>query len=211
MRDFRAEPIRSAERTRFVNNAFERATHSDVIKRPFPRLKYYFPPHDAEFNSAWLKNWSSLKLRVTEEELGEIRDHFGDAVALYFQFLRGYFMALAIPSFIGITTWLGGFHFSRLYSVLLVLWSLIFVEGWKLRERQLSVRWGNYQVASTHGKVRIGFKAEAKITSPVTGEEVPYSPWWRRELRVAASIPALLGFAALLAGIISVIFCVEGE
>ena len=209
-RDFRRNPLDTAERVRLVGGILERALYSPQSDKPFPRLLSYFPPHDPEFNTHWLKSWSNVNISIPEEQLVEIKDQFGESVALYFEFLRYYFLALGIPAFVGITTWAGGYHFSKLYSFLLVLWSNLFLEGWKLRERQLSVRWGTFGT-SKHGKVRLGFKPEETMTSEVTGEEIPYSPWWRRELRISATVPAIFAAAAGLAAIITLIFCGEGR
>ena len=127
---------------------------------------------------------------------------------MYFEFLRFYFLGLALPAFFGLTTWLGGFYFSRLYSVLLVIWSIVFIEAWKLRERQLSVRWGTYGL-SKQPRLRFGWKPEQYITSAVTGEKVPHAPWYTRELRTAASVPVVFAFAAALGLVISTIFATE--
>ena len=206
LRDFSQDPLIPSERLRLVNQMVAPAV------RACPQVAYYFPPHDHRFNTHWLRSWtsSSTVLQIPEEQLVRIRDHFGSSIALYFEFLRYYFLSLVFPSFIGTITWLGGYHFSRLYSVLILLWSILALEGWKLRERQLAVRWNTYGI-SKRGTVRPDFKAEDVVTSPITGQKVPYSPWWRREAKIAATIPALVGFAALLAAVISTIFVVEGE
>lgn len=209
-RDFHRFNLTSAERIRHVCSVMRRSLHSDETDQPFPRLDSYFPPHDKDFDSEWLKNWSGLSISIPERELTRIKDNFGEDIALYFQFLRYYFVALAVPTFIGLSTWLGGHHFSKLYSIILVLWSVCFVEGWRLREKQISVRWGSYGI-SQRGPVRLGFKAESTVQSSVTGQSVPYSPWWKRELRVTATIPALLGFSLVLAAVITLIFFGEGQ
>ena len=209
-RNFEREPVKSAERVRLAHGVLERALYSPNTDKPYPRLASYFPPHDPDFNTQWLKSWSYSNIVIPEDELVQVRDQFGEGVALYFQFLRYYFVGLGIPSFIGLSTWLGGYHFSKVYSVLLVIWSVVFLEGWKLQERQISVRWGSYNT-SKHGKVRLQFKAEETVQSAITGDQVPYSPWWRRELRVASTVAALFGFALLLAGLVTMVFFGEGE
>jgi len=207
-RDFNEKPFYPAERARHAATVLERALVDHSTLNPYPRLKAYFPPHDPAFNSRWLTQWSSLALQIPEDQLLAVRYHFGDAVAMYFEFLRFYFLALAIPAFFGLTSWMGGFYFSRLYSFILVIWSVLFVEAWKLRERQLSVQWGTYGL-SKQARVRVGWKPEATITSAVTGEKVPHAPWYHRELRTAASIPVVFAFAGVLGLVISFIFATE--
>lgn len=202
------KPFYPAERARHTATLLERALVDQKDPHPYPRLKSYFPPHDPAFNSRWLTQWSSFSLQIPQEQLLAVRYHFGDAVAMYFEFLRFYFLALAAPAFFGLSTWLAGFFFSRLYSIILVLWSICFIEAWKLRERQLSVRWGTYGI-SQQPRVRIGWKPEQYITSAVTGERIANAKWYTRELRTLASVPVVFAFAAVLALVISFIFATE--
>lgn len=178
---------------------------------PYQRIASYFPLHDNKFNSRWLNQWAKVQLFIPDSQLSEIRDHFGDGVALYFEFLRYYFRALAFPAFVGLSAWLGGHYFSRLYSFCLVVWSIVFVESWKIRERKLSVRWGTMGISHDTADLRPGFKPEEIITSPITGQKVAHSPWWKREGRMLAGVPALFGFAAGLSILICCIFSAEGR
>jgi hypothetical protein len=67
---------------------------------------------------------------------------FGDSVALYFSSLPSYSRALIFPSILGTVFYLLGQPYSLLYSTLLLLWSITFVEWWRIRELILSVRLG---------------------------------------------------------------------
>jgi anoctamin-10 len=167
--------------------------------------------HNEVFNERWLQQWSKAQISIPDSQLSDIRDNLGDGVALYFEFLRYYFKALAFPAFVGLSTWLGGHYFSKLYSFTLVVWSILFVESWRIQERKLSVRWGTYGISKDDVSLRPGFKTEGFVTSPITGQQVPYSPWWLRESRMLAGIPAVLGFAVGLAVVICCIFSVESR
>ena len=52
-------------------------------KAPFTRVTGLFPPHDPEFNAAWLKRWtsSSSLFSIPEAELDKLRNHFGESIA----------------------------------------------------------------------------------------------------------------------------------
>lgn len=63
-------------------------------------------------------------------------------VALYCAFLHCYFFFLSVPAILGFATWLNLGAFSITYGSLLSLWSIVFVEYWKIREADLSLRWG---------------------------------------------------------------------
>jgi hypothetical protein len=84
--------------------------------------------------------------------------------------------------------------YSPVYSIILLLWSITFVEWWIIRERILSVRWG------TQGS----FKVEKH-----RADYIPGSPWWKKEMRMVASIPVIILFASVLAGLLTAIFLFE--
>lgn len=119
---------------------------------------------------------------------------FGDSIALYFFFLTAYTRALIFPAVLGVIFYFRGTPYSTLYSTLLFLWSITFVEWWRLQERILSVRW------CTRGSWRV---------EKQRADHVPNLPWWKQEMRVVASIPVILLFATILAVILTGIFVLE--
>ncbi|KZP13192.1 DUF590-domain-containing protein, partial [Athelia psychrophila] len=150
------------------------------------------PLHDTDFNKTWLKVWTTTQFSTVN--VSSIRAQFGDSVALYFTFLSVYFKALAFPSVLGIVFWYRGEPYSALYSHLLVLWSVTFVEYWRIRERILALRWG------TSGALKVE-RFRAHYT--------PGFPWWKKELRVLASVPVTLLFTGILAALMTGIFMLE--
>ena len=124
----------------------------------FPHLVSLFPPHDMAFNREWLGRWSARShiLRAgSHEELTWIKDHLGEGVALYFAFLRFYWTSLAFPAFIGALFWLAGRSYSPVYAFLVVSWSIVFVESWRLKERVLAVAWGTHGVHNEIGRAHV--------------------------------------------------------
>ncbi|KAF9921242.1 hypothetical protein BGZ65_010524, partial [Modicella reniformis] len=88
------------------------------------------PLHDKVFNKAWLKSWSK-KWILNQEDLSRVRDHFGEKVAYYFEFLQFYFQWLAAPTALGVLVHFFGSSFSIFYGVSVVIWSTVFTEFWK--------------------------------------------------------------------------------
>jgi anoctamin-10 len=119
---------------------------------------------------------------------------FGEAVALYFAFLNSYTRALLFISVAGLANFYFGQAYSILYSSFLFLWSLIFVEYWRVRERIYSATWGCL------GSVRV----EHHRPRYVEGH-----PWWKRELKVLVSVPVIALFASVLAVLLTAIFVLE--
>lgn len=114
-------------------------------------------------------------------------------MALYFAFLSSYTKSLVFISGIGAAFYFFAAPYSTLYSVFLVLWSITFVEWWRIKQRVLSVRWG------TRGSFRVE-KRRANYKAIA---------WWRRDLRIMTSIPVILFFAAILAVLLTGIFVFE--
>ena len=118
---------------------------------------------------------------------------FGEAVALYFLFLQGYTKFLIFISAAGVAFYTFGQPYSTLYSSILLVWAVTFVEWWRIKQRVLSVRWG------TRGSFR------------VEKRRAHYKPiaWWKRDLRAVTSLPVMLFFAAILASLLTGIFVFE--
>ncbi len=163
--------------------------------------------HDHEFNEAWIRAWTTRQLgfvkfdkireQVSTQFIATLNHpdfvQFGEAVAIYFHFLSFYTKHLLFISAVGIGFYFFAQPYSTIYSSILLLWSITFVEWWRIKQRQLSVRWG------TKGSFRVE-KRRAQY--------VPL-PWWRKDLRALASLPVILFFASVLAVLLTGIFVFE--
>lgn len=155
-------------------------------------IESIFPLHDHNFNEMWVRAWKPRN--IASVQLERVRDQFGDALAYYFAFLGSYTKFLVFPAALGV-----GAHFflppySPIYSFLLSIWSIVFVEWWRVHERILALRFG------TRGSFKVE-KCRAQYTQGLS--------WWGRELRVLASIPVILLWAAMLTIILTAIFVFE--
>lgn len=84
--------------------------------------------------------------------LNKIRGYFGEKIALYFEFLRFYQVALIIPSIIGFVVFIVQrtlpaqdttlLALNVIYSIIMSIWATVFLEMWKRREASLSIIWG---------------------------------------------------------------------
>lgn len=119
---------------------------------------------------------------------------FGEGVALYFAFLASYTHTLLFIALIGLVAHYFGHAYSITYSSLLFLWSVVFVEYWRIRERLYAVSWGCL------GSVRV----ENHRPNYTEGHL-----WWKRELKILLSVPVIALFASLLALLLTAIFIFE--
>ncbi|CEH13517.1 Protein required for meiotic chromosome segregation [Ceraceosorus bombacis] len=181
-----------------------------IKSKEWPHLLDIAALHDTAYNKAWIERWGKLgsMLSIKDADLDTLRDHFGEQVALYFGFLAFYFSSLLVLAPIALFFWSNAGPFSASYSVLLVLWVLGFTESWRMREKKLSVRWGTYGT-DVIAQRRKDFKPETTRVDKATGEKEEVFEWWRRESRMAVSIPVMLFFAALLGAVLTTMFAVE--
>lgn len=148
-------------------------------RAPFEHVKSIFPPHDTEFNNRWISQWSDrshFSIKIPQTELDEIKDIYGEAIGYYFAFLNYYFQMLVIPTGMGFVAWMFGNEFSITYAVCLILWSLVFVETWSVKERLLAVKWKSLYCHKVE-KWRMQFKPEKIIINLVTNEPMGFFPW----------------------------------
>jgi hypothetical protein len=156
----------------------------------------------------WIDSWNH-KWLIGEQDLQLIRDHFGEKLAFYFAFLQNYFLWLSVPAVMGVIV-----HFTLkntfniIYGILMMLWSIIYLEVWKRKERNLAVKWGvrNY---SKHDKQHAGFTGEKMVIDEITGEQTPYCPPWKLFVRRAVTVPGVAIAAAGLSLVVGFVFAVE--
>ncbi|KAG8220382.1 calcium-activated chloride channel-domain-containing protein, partial [Butyriboletus roseoflavus] len=195
--DLDSAPLSSADRVRLVHS-YLTSTPQDGGLGIMPGCKEWdlvqsvMALHNHEFNEQWIRLWT--RHRIASVELEKVRDQFGDSIALYFFFLTAYTRALIFPSVLGVLFYFFGTPYSVIYSTLLFIWSIVFVEWWRLQERILSVRW------CTRGSFRVEKRR---------ADYIPGFPWWRKEARKLASIPVILLFAIALSIVLTGVFILE--
>ncbi|KAF9932960.1 hypothetical protein FBU30_006946 [Linnemannia zychae] len=165
------------------------------------------PLHDTEFNKTWLKTWS-MKWLVNQADFTEIRDHFGEKVTFYFQYLENYFLWLLFPTALGILIQFYGPSFSTFYSACVLIWAVFYIECWKRREKELALVWGVRNVTNSETR-RPAFKGDSVITDPVTGEQTAFFSPWKRWARKVAGLPVILVGAMALSLLVTFMFGVE--
>ncbi|KAG2153495.1 calcium-activated chloride channel-domain-containing protein [Suillus bovinus] len=195
--DFESAPLSPADRIRLIHG-FISSTPEDgglgIIpgRKEWNLVESVMALHDHDFNDHWIHLWT--RHRIESVELEKIRDQFGDSVALYFFFLTAYTRALIFPAALGAIYYLWGKPYSASYSTLLLLWSIAFVEWWRLQERILSIRWC----------IRGSWRVEKR-----RADYLPSFPWWKQEMRMMAGLPVILLFATILAVILTGTFVLE--
>lgn len=206
-----ADHISAAERQRLVYRIIVGPASDGCAEINAEKSQYVdsiFPLQDRAFNKEWIKSWSS-KWLINRQDLRQIREHFGEEIAMYFAFLQSYFLWLALPAAVGVLWWGLGWSFSWQFGVLLVLWGILFTETWTRRESDIATYWGVHGVQRAGSVRRANFTPERYIADPATGEQIPYFSNGKRWVRRMLGVPVVLILAVVMAVFISFIFALQ--
>ncbi|KAJ5691884.1 hypothetical protein N7462_001307 [Penicillium macrosclerotiorum] len=146
-----------------------------------------FPLHDQDACSELLRKWSR-KTILSTQDLDAIRALFGEKVAFYYAFIHCYSLFLIVPATLGIVGWLYLGPYSIIYGSALCIWCVVFVEYWKIRESDLSLRWGVKGV----GRLKVNrtqYIWEKEVKDPITGQVTHVFPGWKQFTRQLLLIP----------------------
>ncbi|KLO19131.1 DUF590-domain-containing protein [Schizopora paradoxa] len=200
------ESLAPADRVRLIHDYITSTTLDGGLgiipgSKDWKRVESIMALHDHDFNDMWLRSWTRRQIGfgIGIIELDKIKDEFGEAVALYFSFLSSYSTALIPIAIFGFLFFYLKLPYSPIYSAVLALWSVGFVEYWRIRQRILSIRWG------TRGSFRAE-RRRAQYEDIIGGGKFP---WWKRDLRILSSLPVILLFAGLLTALLTGIFIIE--
>ncbi|CAI7664940.1 unnamed protein product [Penicillium pancosmium] len=206
------EPQTEAERLRVISQMItlpieEGGAGITPNHGEWEKVTAVFPLHDVETNRKWMKEWSK-KTFLSDDDLDQIRNKFGESVGFYFSFLQSYFRFLAFPAIFGFSCWffLGGY--SIVYTIVNSLWCIIFVEYWKRQEQDLSCRWQTKGVSAVRTNRR-EFKPEKEVRDDSTGEMRGVFSATKRMQRQLLQIPFALLAAIALGVIIATCFAIE--
>ena len=128
----------------------------------------FFPLHDPSIRNCliekWLKTWNPLEI-----PLYEIKEYFGEKIALYIA-LRGHYTTwVLLPACLGMPLQIAILAgsvpltspFLAVYALTLALWATGMVEFWKRKEKSLALSWGT-----------IGYEKREIVRSEYQGKNI---------------------------------------
>ncbi|KAA8650234.1 anoctamin family protein [Aspergillus tanneri] len=154
---------------------------------PWKHVSSAFPLHDPAANAELLRKWSRSIL-LTAEDLDAIRALFGEKVAFYYAFIHCYSSFLVFPAVWGVFCWLYLGPYSVTCAIVNCFWCIVFVEYWKIRETELSLRW-NVKGVGALKVTRAQYVWDREIHDPITGETVRTFSAQKQLLRQMLLIP----------------------
>jgi len=177
-----------------------------------------FPLHQEKKRKELLGSWAAARNVHREQPLEEIRNYFGEEIALYFAWLGFYTKWLWIASALGVVAFIfylvekgTGAQWTiwaiTLYSIFLALWATFFLEFWKRFNNELNFNWGmeDFKTIEVERPDFIGEEMQGVYSGGVWvpldpsvdyGFKLPaprkYYPSFMRSAKVVSSLPLLL-------------------
>lgn len=110
-------------------------------------LKGCFPLHNRSKTKAIQEKW--FRYPFQNLPLTDLKDYFGEKVALYFAFVDHFNRFLIIPALVGIpfqiAVWAMNDYnapFLPFYSLFMAISSVVMLEHWKRKEKTIALEWG---------------------------------------------------------------------
>ncbi|KTW29972.1 uncharacterized protein T551_01916 [Pneumocystis jirovecii RU7] len=178
--------ISSSERLKFIHDiitfpASEGGAGIYPDLNEWKMVKYIFPPHDRIFNRNYIYKIFK-KGFISESDLDDIRNHFGEKIAIYFSFIRFYLLCLIFPIVTGFFAHFFLPKYSIIYAIIVNLWCILFIQKWRKIEVRLSIRWGVYGISKIYQKHRrfVGDEIGIYMT---TRKNALVSSFWKKIFR----------------------------
>ena len=170
-----------------------------------------FPLHDRSITKQLKAKCTTFWSMPWDVPTHDIKEYFGEKIALYTVFIGHYSVYLIIPAIIGaifqIVVWSTG-NFSHpvlpFYSLLITVWSIAMLEYWKRQEATTAMHWGmsSYERKELE---RPEFRGEV-VKSHINGEEIVYFPDSKLAALQTFSRSVVASFILVVIGVVAAIY-----
>lgn len=175
------------------------------------RVLALFPMHDQVKRSELQRCWLDASVMPWQQPLDDVKDYFGEKIALYFAFMGHYTGMLILPAIVGLAFQLvvwGTDDFSHpvlpFFCVLISVWSVTMLELWKREEKMVGLRWGTVDFEEDEPE-RPQFNGTI-IKSYVDGADVKYFPPAKKHTLIAQSVTLVSSLILLVLGCVTSIY-----
>ena len=211
-KEIEKEEIRRSSKNMFhipINLSFNDARNLRVkaqIKAGY--ILALYPLHDVHVSQKLLRHWTYIFNNVWNLPLWQIKEYYGEKIALFVGLTSHFSTWLIVPAIIGIpltlliilNDWDFSSFFLPAFAFLMCIWAIVMLEYWKRREAELALSWGTIDFENIE-EVRPEFKGEA-IKSYIDGEDITYFPPSERSTLILCTSLAIFGVMVLVLGVV---------
>mmetsp|Transcript_17284 Transcript_17284/g.40673 ORF Transcript_17284/g.40673 Transcript_17284/m.40673 type:complete len:681 (-) Transcript_17284:525-2567(-) len=183
-----------------------------------PGGAFFYLHHDATrqtLQNTWAKSWTKA------QPMDQIREYFGEKVALYFTWLGFYTTMLWLPALVGIMLTASQIYTSYytgsldnpwvpLYCAFTALWASAYLCGWRRLENKLKLEWATSEFEEMEEE-REGYIKDVRTMNPITSEEEWTSSSRERYVKIALSSIVVLFFIIAVITVVSGIMAFKSE
>jgi len=171
----------------------------------------FFPLHEKAWALDIKKNMTKCCAFPWKMPFNDIKDYFGEKVALYFHFLGTLSLFLSFPATIGLFLqlyiWYTGEYDSPyliIFSCMISVWCILLMEYWKRKEQRIAMKWGmsNFEDTELERPEFIG----SLINSYINGRELKFYPPTKKANRECHSRVIMVLLVFLILGALGSIY-----
>ena len=173
-----------------------------------------FPLHNKEITSQLSKKIWEANTKPWDIPFFDIKEYFGEKIALFNVFMGHYSLWLVIPSIVGLAfqlVVLGTFNLSSpvlpFYSVIITLWGIVMLEYWKRENAKIALFWGVTQFEERELD-RSEFTGEP-IKSVIDGSDMLYFAPHEFRARLISSRVVIFMMVFILLGVTTGIYVIR--
>ncbi|KAI8810560.1 calcium-activated chloride channel-domain-containing protein [Cladochytrium replicatum] len=171
-----------------------------------PVVDEIFALHDRAFAERIFKK-GDRKIFLSAMDFSDLRSQYGEQVAYYFAFLQFYTLSLVPLTAIGAVIYYFLKPYSRIFTLVLLVYTALFQVLWKMRAAGLARQWASIAVSSADRP------RPAHRPRPSRRRGTPLSPeaqaWRRTVTLLTISIPAVIALLFVAALMITAFLALE--
>ena len=189
----------------------------DLIKAS--AIKGFMPLHDGVEVRLLEAKWLVFFQLPWYQNVDAVQDYFGEKIAFYFLWLGHYTGWLMLAAPVGFICWINvaaknndpNVVLMPYYAAFMAIWSTCFIEFWKRKEKDNSMKWGTVGFEDEQ-QARPEFAADSGVTeepNPVDGGRYLYFPRQEFAKRQLLSTIVSIIFVFLVAGALAAMFAIK--
>lgn len=212
-----SDPFKRSTRLKLIYYMIQAPSSEGGLNYPVERMLKrnkilsLYPMHDKNSLQTLTTNWLNPWTLPWKQPMNHIKEYFGEKIALYFSFMGQYTIALIIPAIFGIVAQLIVWSTNNwshpvipFYSLFISLWTIFFLELWKRKQKDLSLKWGT-QYFEEEEPDRPEYKGK-QILSYIDGKPTLYFPPHKKNFLLFQSTVVINFLVAIVIGVVSAIY-----